>query len=188
MGNIGRGFGLAKPSPFSSSRKTSAWRRAMSASVLALGRLVAEVAEAVDHLLRRAATDAQLQPAAGDEVGRPGVLRHVERVLVAHVDDGRTDLDALRARADGGEQRERRGELAREVVHAEVGAVGAELLGGDRQVDRLEKGVRRRTAPASTRESTSGRTTGTRCASSKRAYRTRRRSRSVPSAPSSPLI
>ena len=61
---------------------------------LALGGLVAEVAEAVDHLLRRAAADAQLQPAAGDEVGRAGVLGHVERVLVAHVDDGGADLDA----------------------------------------------------------------------------------------------
>ena len=33
FGNIGRGFGLAKPSPFSTSRNTSVWRRAMSASV-----------------------------------------------------------------------------------------------------------------------------------------------------------
>ena len=56
---------------------------------LTLGGLVAEVAEAIDHLLGRAATDPELQPAAGDEIGRPGVLGHVERVLVAHVDDGR---------------------------------------------------------------------------------------------------
>ena len=33
FGNIGRGLGLAKPSPRSTSRNTSAWRRAMSASV-----------------------------------------------------------------------------------------------------------------------------------------------------------
>ena len=33
LGNIGRGFGSANPSPLSRSRKTSAWRRAMSASV-----------------------------------------------------------------------------------------------------------------------------------------------------------
>ena len=98
--------------------------------VLALRRLVAEVAEAVDDLLRRAAADAQLQPAAGDQVGSAGVLGHVQRVLVAHVDDGRADLDALGARANGGQQRERRRELAREVVDAEVGAVRAELLGG----------------------------------------------------------
>ena len=35
-----------------------------------------------------------------DEVGGAGVLRHVERVLVAHVDDRGADLDALGARAD----------------------------------------------------------------------------------------
>ncbi len=34
LANIGRGLGWAKPSPFSTSRKTSAWSRAMSASVL----------------------------------------------------------------------------------------------------------------------------------------------------------
>jgi hypothetical protein len=33
LGNIGRGFGSAKPTPFKSSRKTPVWRRAMSASV-----------------------------------------------------------------------------------------------------------------------------------------------------------
>ena len=73
---------------------------------LALGRPVAEVAPAVDHLLGRAAADAELQPPAGDEVGGAGVLGHVERVLVAHVDHGRADLDAAGLRADGGEQRE----------------------------------------------------------------------------------
>ena len=67
----------------------------MSASVSPSRGHVAEVAEPVDHLLGRAATDAELQPAAGDEVGRPGVLGHVERVLVAHVDDGGAHLDPL---------------------------------------------------------------------------------------------
>ena len=50
----------------------------------------------------------------------------------------------LRARADGREERERRAELAGEVVHAEVGAVGTQLLGGHGQLDRLEQRVRRR--------------------------------------------
>ena len=36
----------------------------------------------------------ELEPAAGDEVGRTRVLGHVQRVLVAHVDDGGADLDA----------------------------------------------------------------------------------------------
>ena len=138
MGNIGRGFGLAKPSPCSTSRKTSAWRARHVGVGLALGRHVAEVAPAVDHLLGRAARDAELQAAAGDEVGGAGVLRHVERVLVAHVDDRGADLDALGARAAGREQRERRAELAGEVMHAEIGAVGAELLGRDGELDRLQ--------------------------------------------------
>ena len=59
------------------------------AGVAALGGLVAEVAPAVDDLLGRTAADAQLEAAAGDEVGcarRAGVLGHVQRVLVAHVD------------------------------------------------------------------------------------------------------
>ena len=102
---------------------------------LAFLRLVAEVSPAVDHLLRRAAADPELEPAAGDEVGRARVLGHVERVLVAHVDDRGADLDPAGARAHGGQQRERRAQLPREVVHAEVRAVGAKLFGRDRQVD-----------------------------------------------------
>ena len=111
---------------------------------LAFRRRVAEIAPAVDHLLGRAAADAELQAAAADDVGRAGVLRHVQRVLVAHVDDRGADLDALGARADGGEQREGRAELAGIVMHAEERAVGAELLGGDRKLDRLQQRVGRR--------------------------------------------
>ena len=144
FGNIGRGLGCAKPSPRSTSRKTSVWRRAMSASVIALRRRVAEVAPAVDHLLGRAAADAELQAPAGDEVGGARVLRHVQRVLVAHVDDRGADLDALGLRAAGREQRERRAELAGEVMHAEIGPVRAELLGRDGELDRLQQRVGRR--------------------------------------------
>ena len=60
---------------------------------------VAEVTKAIDHLLGRAAADAELQTAAGDEIGGTCVLRHVQRVLVAHVDDRRADLDPLGPRA-----------------------------------------------------------------------------------------
>ena len=74
---------------------------------LTLGRNVAEVAEAIDDLLRRAAADPELEATARDEVGGPGVLDHVERVLVAHVDDGRPDLDALGSGADRRQERER---------------------------------------------------------------------------------
>src|SRR4030095_8803211 len=57
--------------------------------------------------------------------------------------DGCPDLDLLRARADGGEEWERRAELTCEVMHAEVRAVQAQLLGGYRQFDRLQEGVGR---------------------------------------------
>ena len=110
-----------------------------------LGGLVAEVPEPVDHLLRRPAADAQLESAAGDQVGRARVLSHVERVLVAHVNDAGPDLDPAGPRPDGREERERRGQLVGEVVHPEVGAVGADLLRRDRELDGLEQRVRRRT-------------------------------------------
>ena len=73
------------------------------------------------------------------QVGRPSVLDHVQRVLVAHVDDGGADLDALRPGPDRGEQRERRRELLRaKWCTPEVGAVGAQLLDRLRQLDRLD--------------------------------------------------
>ena len=53
--------------------------------VLALSRYVAERVEAAERL-GRAAADPELQPAATEQVGDGGLLRHVERVLVAHVD------------------------------------------------------------------------------------------------------
>ena len=144
FGNIGRGFGLAKPLPTQHLEEDLGVAPRHVGVGHALRRHVAEVAKAVDHLLGRAAADAELQAAAGDEVGGAGVLRHVQRVLVAHVDDRGADLDALGPRAAGREQRERRAELAGEVMHAEIGAVGAELLGGDGELDRLQQRVGRR--------------------------------------------
>ena len=85
---------------------------------LTFGRAVAEIAPAVDHLLGRAAADSELQPAACDEVRRARVFDHVERVLVAHVDDGGADLDTLRLGADRREQREGRSELPGEMMNA----------------------------------------------------------------------
>src|SRR3954469_1215070 len=105
----------------------------MAAGHIGLGptflRRITEGAPAVDDLLRRTAADAELQPTARDQIRGARVLGHIQRILVAHVDDGRADLDLAGARADRGEQRERRAELAREVMYAEIGAVGAELLG-----------------------------------------------------------
>lgn len=115
----------------------------MSAS-LAVGRPVAEIAPAIDHLLGRAAADAELEAPAGDEIGRACVLRHIQRVLVAHVDHGRADLDLAGPGADRGQQRKGRGELAREMVHAEIGAIGAELFRRNRKLDGLQQRVRSR--------------------------------------------
>jgi hypothetical protein len=109
--------------------------------VVALARVVAEVLVPLDHLLRGPAADPELQPPAGDQVSGAGVLGHVERVLVAHVDDAGAELDATRPRARRRKERERRGELLSEVVHAEVGAVRADLLGRDREVDGLQQYV-----------------------------------------------
>ena len=47
-------------------------------------------------------------------------------------------------RAAGREQRERRAELAGEVMHPEIGPVRAELLGRDGELDRLQQRVGRR--------------------------------------------
>ena len=111
---------------------------------LALRGRVPERGGAVQRGLGRAAADAQLQSPAADQVGCRGVLGHVHRVLVAHVDDRGADLDALRARTDRGQQRERRGQLARPVVHANVRPVDPDLLGRFGQLDRLHEGVARR--------------------------------------------
>ena len=52
-------------------------------------------------------------------------------------------ISIRRARADRRQQRERRAELPREMVHAEVGAVGAQLLGGYSQLDRPQQRIGR---------------------------------------------
>ena len=143
MANIGRGLGFGEALAAQHFEKHFGVAPRHVGVALAFGRRVAEIAPAVDHLLGRAAADAELQAAAGDDVGRAGILRHVERVLVAHVDHRGADLDALGARADGGQQREGRAELAGIVMHAEERAVGAELFGGDRKLDRLQQRIGR---------------------------------------------
>ncbi len=111
---------------------------------LAVRRRITKVTPAVDHLLGRAAADAELEPSGRDEVGGARVFRHIARVFVPHVDDRRANLDRARPRADGRQQRERRAELAGEVMHANERAVRAQLLRGDSQFDRLEQTRRTR--------------------------------------------
>src|SRR4051812_38220983 len=108
-----------------------------------LRRCVAEVTPAFDDLFRRAAADSELETAVADQIGRARVLHHVERILVPHVDDGRSDLDAARPRANGCEKREGGCKLLREVMHAKVGAVSAKLLCRDGQLDRLLQNIAR---------------------------------------------
>src|SRR3989337_2752759 len=81
FGNIGRGLGCANPWPWITSRNTRACSRAMPAW-----------------------SDAQLKASTRDQVGGTGVLGHVERVLVAHVDHAGPDLDPTGPGPDGGEQ------------------------------------------------------------------------------------
>jgi hypothetical protein len=62
-------------------------------------------------------------------------------IFVAHVDDRGADLDALGPGAACRQQWKWRAELAREVMDAEIGTVGAELLSGDRELDRLQERI-----------------------------------------------
>src|SRR6185437_407722 len=110
---------------------------------LPLGWGVAEMAPTFDDLFRRPATDAELQPAAGDQVCRARVLYHVERILVPHVDDGGADLDAVGPGTDCGKQREGRRELLGKVMDAKICAVRPELFRGLGQFYRLLKDVAR---------------------------------------------
>jgi hypothetical protein len=73
-----------------------------------------------------------------------GVLGHIERVLVAHVDHAGPDLDPAGPSTDRREQRERGGKLVGEVVHPKVRPVRTELFGGHGEVDRLQQHIRRR--------------------------------------------
>ena len=155
-------IGLGKALPCRSSRNTSAWLARHVGIALAFRRSEAEIAPAVDDLLGRAAADAKLQAAAGDQVGSARILGHVERVLVAHVDDGGADLDAPGARPDRGQQRKGRSQLAGEMMHAEIGAVGAQFLGGDGKIDRLQERIRRRAGAATAARVTNGRRTESR--------------------------
>src|SRR3984957_14588773 len=105
---------------------------------LALDRAIAEMPPSVDHLLGRAPADSKLQTSASDEVCGSRVLDHVERVLIAHVDDRRADLDTAGLGAYGCQQRQRRSELAGEVVNTEIESDRAQRLGGDAEIDGLQ--------------------------------------------------
>src|SRR5690348_3008237 len=104
-------IGPREPTPFQQLQKHLGVPTAQVRIGPAFWRHVTEVTPAFDDLLRRAATDPELEPAIADHVGRARILDHIERILVAHVDDRRSDLDAARPGADGRKQREGRREL-----------------------------------------------------------------------------
>lgn len=102
---------------------------------------MSEIAEAIDDLFGRATANTQLQAASGDQVGSTGVLSHVKRVLITHVDDSCPDLNSARLRARRRKEREGGGELARKVMNAEIGAICTEFLGGNGKIDGLQQRV-----------------------------------------------
>ena len=104
---------------------------------------VAERLGAVPGRLGRATTNAELKPAARKQVCCRRLLGHIERVLVTHVDDARSDLDTARSGADGREKREGRRQLLGKVVNAKVRAVGTKFLRRDRKFNRLLQDIAR---------------------------------------------
>src|SRR5699024_8181766 len=71
-----------------------------------------------------------MQPSLRERVLQP-------RYVLAHVDHAGAHLDLLRARGDRGQQRHRGGGLLSEVMDPEVGAVDAQLVRADGDVDRV---------------------------------------------------
>src|SRR5262245_60828680 len=107
----------------------------------AFWRRVAEVTPPFDDLLWGAAAYPELEPTVADQIGRARVLDHVERILVPHVNHGRSNLDAARPGADGREKREGRRELLRKVMDAKVCAVRTKFLCRYSQLDRLLQNI-----------------------------------------------
>ncbi len=111
--------------------------------VLAVPRLMAKIAPPVDDLFGRSAADSQLQTPACNEIRGAGILCHVIRVLIPHVDHGRADFNAPGPRRGRGQQRERRGQLPREMMHTKVRSVHPRPLGLNGKVNRLKQRIRR---------------------------------------------
>src|ERR1700744_2828131 len=109
---------------------------------LAYIRAVAKIAPSINHLLGRTAADSQLQSTDSDEICSPGILRHGVRVFISHVDHCGADLNPSGLCTDRGEQWERRCELPRKVMDAEVGSVHSQALGLHGKDDGLQERIR----------------------------------------------
>ena len=109
--------------------------------ILAFQWLIAKITPTIDHLLWRTATDTQLQTSAGDQVRSAGILRHVVRIFIAHVDHRGADLNPLRLGADRREQWERRCQLPRKVMDTKVGSIHSQTLGLHSEVNRLQERI-----------------------------------------------
>src|SRR5689334_21099783 len=130
-------IGSSEPTPFQKFEENLGMTTAEIRIGAAFWRRVAEVTPTFDDLLGRAATDSELEPAVADQVCRARVFDHVERILIPHVDDGRSDLDAVRPGTDGRKKGEGRRELLGEVMDAKVCAIRTEFFGRHSQFDRL---------------------------------------------------
>ena len=139
-------FGHWAPSPQSRTRSASDALLQSIELAVAAEELGADGAYfRVHHFARQLASPFPLLAAIGArtsriEIGTGVIDMRYENPLYMAEDAG-ADLDPARARPDGRQQRERARQLPREVVHAEVGPVDPELLGGHGQLDRLEQGV-----------------------------------------------
>lgn len=83
-----------------------------------------------------------MQPTAGDQIGGSRVLGHVERVLVAHVDNRRADFDTAGPCTDGSQQGKGRSQLTREVMDPEIGPVRSKFFCRDGELYGLQQGIR----------------------------------------------
>ena len=96
---------------------------------------------AAHRRFRRAPADAKRQPAIGQNIQRRGLFGQIKRVFIAQVDNAGADLDPLGPGGDGGHQRHRGGLLPGKMVDAKIGAVHAQFLGADTDIDRLSDHV-----------------------------------------------
>jgi hypothetical protein len=91
----------------------------------------------------RAGGQRQVEAAADEEVRRARGLAEQDRVLVPHRDHGRPEADPLGVLPDGGEERQRRGQVVVEVALVGPSGLVAQLLGRPEERDAVAEPLRR---------------------------------------------